>query len=237
MKRNLFVVAPAIAVLAMIGTASAQKMSEAPSYWEQSEKAPENAFEVTVGTGYTQGFGQIQKGSSNNINDVANAGIAFDLGVGYRITPKIGVAVAAQYQEFSVAQSGAGTTAARGFLAGVDGTYYFDPYVRFSPWVRAGTGYRMLWSLSNGPTALFHGFDLVRLAIGFDARVSEDIAMGPLIGADLDVYVWQWSSGSSNSSITDPRVSTYIYGGLQGRFDIGGARTSESSSTTYASVK
>lgn len=230
MKRNVFVVAPAIAIVALVGSASAQGKGEVPNVWEETEKAPERALELTLGTGYTQGFGQIQKGSANNINDVANAGIGVDFGVGYRIDPKFGIGVSAQYQEFSVAQAASGTSAARGMFAGVDATYHFDPYRRFSPWLRAGTGYRMLWSVSSGPTMLYHGFDFLRLAAGFDMRATPDFAIGPLVGADLDAYFWQWSSGPGNSSIADPRLSTYVYAGLQGRFDIGGTRQSESSS-------
>jgi len=228
MKRNPFLfLAATVTCVGIAGTAFAQG-SEVPSYWTQSEKAPEDAIELTLGTGYTQGFGQIQKGSSNNINDVANAGIGVDLGIGYRISPNIGLAALGQYQEFSVGQAGSDTRAARGLLAGADATYHFAPYTRFSPWVRVGTGYRMLWSLSTGPTALYHGFDLVRLATGFDVRTTPDFAFGPMIGADLNVYVWQYDNVGGTSAIADPRISTYVYAGLQARFDVGGKRSLES---------
>jgi hypothetical protein len=229
MKRNLFLAAT-VALVGLTGGAYAQT-SEVPSYWQQAEKAPAEAVELTLGTGYTQGFGQIQKGGANNINDVANAGIGVDLGVGYRITPNLGLALAGQYQEFSVAQASSAMSAARGLMAGADATYHFAPFARFSPWMRVGTGYRMLWSVTSGPTVLYHGLDFVRLATGFDIRTTPDFAIGPVIGADLNVYLWQYASVGGNSAITDPRVSTYVYAGLLGRFDVGGTRKSESTTT------
>lgn len=228
-RKILYALGMTTAAVAVSGGANAQtyaQSSEHTSYLKQSVDAPAHALEMTLGTGYTQGFGQIQKGSANNINDVANAGIGVDLGVGYRISPNVGVGVDAQYQEFSVAQSGPGTTAARGMTAGVDMTYHFAPYSRYAPWVRVGTGYRMLWSVSNGPTQMYHGFDFLRLATGFDLRLTSDVAMGPMIGADLNAFLWRSGAGSGNSALSDPRVNTFVYAGVQGRFDIGGTRTS-----------
>ena len=227
MKRKL-VLAPAVVVAAIAHAASAQPPSERPTYWEECEDAPRHALELTLGTGYTQGFGRIGSGPSSDVADVANGGIGFDLGVGYRVDPHFGVAALAQYQQFSVAHAAEGITGARGFLGGIDATYHFGPYDRASPWLRVGTGYRLLWSTSSGPTVLYHGFDFLRLAFGYDVRTSSNLAFGPLIGVDLDVYLWQRTSDAGNSSIADPRLSTYLYAGLQGRFDLGGAREPES---------
>jgi hypothetical protein len=46
-----------------------------------------------------------------------------------------------------------------------------------------------------------------------------------MVGADLTLFLWQNPEGpAGNREIDDPRVSTFVYAGLQGRFDIGGER-------------
>jgi peptidoglycan-associated lipoprotein len=111
--------------------------------------------------------------------------------------------------------------AARGVTAGIAATYHFDPYTRLDPWLELGTGYRMLWEDARLPASnlLSHGFELARARVGIDVRVSPEVAIAPVVGADLNVFTFQDWTTSSN--IADPRLSTFVFGGLQGRFDFG----------------
>jgi hypothetical protein len=63
-------------------SAYAQERSE--SYLAQHLRAPSDAFELKVGTGYTQGFGNIAPGRA--MGDVAGAGIGVSVDVDYRLS-------------------------------------------------------------------------------------------------------------------------------------------------------
>ena len=58
-----------------------------------------------------------------------------------------------------------------------------------------------------------------------NARKPKAVAIGPLVGADLNMFVWRNPEGAvGNIELADKRVNTYIFAGVQGRFDLGGAR-------------
>jgi hypothetical protein len=189
--------------------------------WEEGRlSAPTNALELSVGTGYTQGFGSLQSGVG--MPSVASPGIGVDVGVGYRINPKFAVLVAGQYQELTAERA----TGARGLTGSLAAQYHFAPLQRLDPWVEVGTGYRMLWETQNiGPTLLTHGFQLARVRVGVDFRAGEQVAIGPMIGADANLFLFQDIPGAQ-TNISDPTVNTFVFAGLQGRFDVGGGKTS-----------
>jgi len=180
--------------------------------------APKRAFELTLDAGYTQGFGSLQSGVG--FPSVAGAGVGFDLGLGYRVDPHWGVALTGQYYELD-AKCASGT---RGVTGGIAASYHFLPFTRIDPWVQLGTGYRLLWETYDGPTPtlLSHGFQFAKLTAGVDFRLSPEVAIAPVVGADINVFFWQHDGG--NTTISDPRASTFIFAGVQGRFDMGGTR-------------
>lgn len=197
-------------------TGEAQPEGEQRSYFNQYVDAPTKAFELSVGTGYTQGFGNLQSGVA--MKDVITPGFAVDLGLGYRIDPHWMVGLAGQYQEF-VAERSSG---ARGLTADLAAAYHFSPYMRVDPWLQLASGYRLLWETQPDPTPnlLSHGFELAKLTLGFDIRVDKDVAIAPVIGADLTLPLWQSVGGGNSVAINNPSVSTFIFAGLQGRFDV-----------------
>jgi outer membrane protein OmpA-like peptidoglycan-associated protein len=216
------------AAAVIVSTTQARAQNDQPEaeggFWlGQHVNAPDGALELTIGTGYTQGFGSLQSGV--NMHDVITPGFAVEGGIGYRFSPNWSLEVTGQYQEFDAQR----TEHARGFLPGIAGTFHFMPYRRTDPYVSLGTGYRMLWE--DDPmthrTLLTHGFELARLSVGVDFRMTEDISVAPVVGADLTLPLWQdANNGTGNASINDPRVSTFVFAGLQGRFDLGGRRES-----------
>ena len=182
--------------------------------------APRNALELTVGTGYTQGFGNLTRGVG--LPSVVSAGVGFDFGVGYRFNEHWAVRWAWQFQDFTAER----TDAAGGFMSSVSAQYHFAPTRRVDPWLELGVGYRYLWeSLDFGPIVQTHGVQLVHVNVGLDFRPDEQIALGPVIGADATMFRWQDRPGYS-IYLADPQVSTFVYAGIQGRFDIGGSTTS-----------
>jgi hypothetical protein len=206
------------------GPSIAQETGER-SWAAQRLPAPARAFELSVGGGYTQGFGSLQSGTG--FPSVARGGFAPQLGLGYRIDPHWGVGISFQYQHLQSERA----DAARGLSATLLAQYHLSPHARFNPWVELGTGYRFLWEpMPTSDTVLTQGLQLVRARVGLDVRTSSRLAFGPFIGADLTMFMWQ--DLGDNQIISDPRLSTFVLAGMQSRFDIGGTKVSTTSPTT-----
>jgi hypothetical protein len=181
--------------------------------------APSNALELKVGTGYTQGFGNIAPGQSIPSN--ARAGIAVDGEIDHRITPHWSLGLQGEYQEFDAINN----SAARGFAGNLGFTVHGSPYLQADPWFRLGFGYRMTWLLNplNEPgvgQTMLHGFELAKATLGYDFRLSPGVALAPEVGADVNLFLWRDQNGT-NTSLSDPQVGTFIFAGMQARFDVG----------------
>lgn len=224
---------------ALVAQARAQNavVAETP---EEKPAVPVKALEVMGSTGYTQGFGELQSGV--NLQDVITRGLAVDVMIGYRLDPHWVVGAIGQYTEYDAQR----TATARGAVAGIGATYHVLPFDRWDPFINFGTGYRLLWESaatgSTEPTLLTHGFEPARLMVGLDYRASRDLAFMPMVGVDLSIPLWQ-SLGGNNTTISDPRPSTYIFAGLGLRFDVtnryerrGGAVPVTETRTTQAPI-
>lgn len=188
--------------------------------WSERVPVTSNALELTVGFGYTEGFGELTP--LHDIQDLAIDGIGLDLAVDYRIDPHFSVGFQGEYQQFVTnAQVNA---AARGVATNAGLTYHAMPSTYADPWVRIATGYRMFWSVEpvgGMPTTLIHGPELAKVTVGYDLHLSRRIAVSPVLGADLSMFVWQDQSGL-NVPLSPPQLCVFIFGGFQGRFDLGG---------------
>ncbi|MDB5218184.1 MAG: uncharacterized protein JWO86_6111 [Myxococcaceae bacterium] len=222
MKTHLVVRAAALLVaVTMLSAAPAGAQETVVSDRPSSQPgipAPSRAFELTAATGYAQGFGTLQPGTS--MPRVATAGVGVDARVGYRIEPHFAVSLGGEYQELAAQRD----DAARGFALSLALQYHILPNARVDPWLELGSGYRMLWLVPFGPTptTFFSGPELVRVRAGLDLRVSPDVAIAPTIGADATMFVFR--DDTASSVIGDPKLSTFVFAGLQGRIDVGGER-------------
>jgi hypothetical protein len=69
--------------------ASADPLAPEPeSYLETPVRAPSQAFELNVGTAYTQGIGDLRGAAGNQISQIGGPGIMVDLGAAYRLNPR-----------------------------------------------------------------------------------------------------------------------------------------------------
>jgi hypothetical protein len=186
----------------------------------QGLAAPVNAFELKLNAGYTQGFGHAAPGLG--MPSVAGAGVNGTLDLDYRMNPWWSVGLQGEYQEFVSEQN----TAARGYVANIGVTYHGAPLYRGDPYLRLGAGWRQLWSVNppGGPTASFFGFELGNLKLGYDFRITPGFALAPQIGADLTLFSWQFVGGNT-SALSSSQVATFIYAGINARFDMGGSTT------------
>jgi outer membrane protein W len=186
--------------------------------------APRRAFEIGVDTGYTQGFGSIYKGRA--VGEVARAGMGVGLGLGARITPNFSLGVNGQLQGFNADPTLPKGMMVRGAAAGIEATFHAAPYQRVDPWVTVGTGYRMLMEVPEGntPNTLTHGLELGKLQIGVDLRASDSVAISPVLGADMNMFMWRNEAGAGMNQVADKRLNTFVFAGVKGRFDLGGTR-------------
>ncbi|APR79967.1 Hypothetical protein A7982_05314 [Minicystis rosea] len=197
-------------------------------YMSAPVRAPRNALEIGVDAGYTQGFGNINRG--RGVRDLAGAGGTIGASIGYRIDPRWSVAASGQFQGYgstvTAPTGGANAVTVRGVTAGVQGTYHMQPHNRVDPYLTVGTGYRGLIESPTGnlPTMYTHGLELAKVEVGLDVRPTDSVAVSPVIGADLNMFMWRAGGGAETASLTNRSVNTFIFAGVKGRFDIGGTR-------------
>jgi opacity protein-like surface antigen len=218
-------IAAALAAIASATPAFAQTTEG--GYLETPVRAPRNAFELGVNTGYTQGFGLLSRGRPVSV--IAGPGFGAGIDLGYRATPGFSIGVAGQFQGFSASGDLPAGTMVRGGSADLQGTFHMAPYNHVDPWITVGGGYRAVWEVPMGsaPTIMTHGFELGKLQLGVDLRASESVAISPAIGVGLDMFVWQNVSGAETANLRGRGVSGFLFAGLAGRFDLGGARANK----------
>ena len=188
--------------------------------------APVNrAFEIAVGTGYAQGGGKLG-GSLGNLEDVSGPGAAAELDLGYRIIPQLSVGAYGTFSKYQHGDQLDSNTDVLGATAGLQAAFHIRPETSIDPWVSLGTGWKGLWlSPSSGKTTSLQGFELARLQVGVDYRVSKDIAISPVIGGSVSMFVSQDSPMTTDyTEIQDKKVNFTGFAGLSGRFDLGGQR-------------
>jgi outer membrane protein W len=215
---------------ACASSASAQQVTRTTTTTIESERmprgtvrAPSNAFEIQLNTGYAQGFGPAvpARGTTAGVN-LDRPGMGMGLGLGYRATPNSSVGLVGSYSMQDTAKGGQ----LRGMTASLDATYHASPFQRLDPYLSIGTGYRMAWDSPNAHVAssLTHGFELARAAVGVDVRINKDIAIAPTLGGDVNMFLWRSAPGQSTQRIQNPKVNAFLFAGVSGRFDLGGNR-------------
>jgi hypothetical protein len=187
--------------------------------------APSNAFELGINAAYTQPFGKVWQ--DRDISTIINAGGGVTLDLGYRVIPSLSIAAGVHFHESTADTSIGVANDFRGGTATLHVTYHFVPYEVVDPWLSLGTGYRVLWSVLRGADNdhFTHGIQALRALAGVDFRTTRDAAIGPFLGADVNVMVFDEVDDRESNALTSPAVNTFITVGAMGRFDIGGSRT------------
>jgi hypothetical protein len=189
--------------------------------------APANAFELSIGQGLTQGFGQAGE-EGTDLRDLGGLGPSLQLGLGYRIDPRFMVGGYLEGARFSGSDSLPDGTHSYTAAVGVQGQYHFRPFSKLDPWVGVGTGFRSYWvDRPDAPHRTLHGWEIARLRVGVDYRLGPSTSMGPMLGGSLSTFtVTERPNSSAPETIEDPGLSGFLFAGFQGRFDIGGERVS-----------
>ena len=201
-----------------VDTPTEQSPDNLTAYWDQPVPAPHRAFELTLTTSLVAGMGQVPGGGGDSVSETLDQGTSVAVAVAYRASPTWALELGTAYELYDKGPTMAAATSARGAVARVSTTYHFDSSSRTDPWLKGGVGYRWLQqSDSLGTSHEFHGFELTGLAVGLDLRVDPRFAFGPALGADLNLLLWDRSHAA-----TDPRLSIFLYLGVQARVDFSG---------------
>lgn len=184
--------------------------------------AADHAIELTVGTGYAQGLGNVAAGQPT-LTDIGVAGGAVEASVGYRLIPSLTLGVygsGAMFGRGGQVDSSANLYSA---TAGVQADWHFLPTGHeLDPWVSLGTGWRGYWVNANQGTTSIQGLEMARLRVGVDYRIAPAVAISPVVGADMSLFLSQSAPGSNGSfsNISSPNVNSFVFAGVLGRFDI-----------------
>jgi hypothetical protein len=219
------------------GVANAQTVQTKDEVNNEVASAPlaaaTHSVELTIGTGYAQAFGNVGN-AQRRLNDVSQAGGAVQLGAGYRLLPSLTLGVYGSGSTFSRGDEVNGSANVYGASAGVYTDWHFLPgRSRVDPWVSLGSGWLGYWTNNDAGSAAgtaagaplgntsSQGVEWARLQIGVDYRIDQAVAISPVIGADLATFFTQSTPTSSGyQNISSPTVNTFLFAGLQGRFDI-----------------
>ncbi|MGN6105249.1 MAG: hypothetical protein ACTHU0_09115 [Kofleriaceae bacterium] len=185
----------------------------------------QSAFEIAIGGGYTQGGGDIGQGMAT-FDDLAGAGGGGEIQLGYRIIPNLTVGLYGTFSTYAKGDAVAEDTSVFGASAGVQAAWHFRPASSIDPWVSLGTGWRGLWmSPDSGKTSALQGLELARLQVGADYRITPNIAISPVVGASVSMFLASDSPMTEDyDEINDKKVNFQGFAGLVGRFDLGGRR-------------
>lgn len=199
--------------------------TEDTSAFDHHVAAPSNAFEIGVATGYAQGGGPVG-GNLAHLEDIAGAGAAVELDASYRINPTFSVGAYGTFSRYATGDLVVGNPDVVGASAGIQAAAHLRPDRSVDPWVSLGAGWKGLWlNADQGKNTSLQGFDLARVQLGVDYRVTKDIAISPVIGGSLGLFVSQDSPMTTDfTEISDKKVNFTGFAGLAGRFDLGGSR-------------
>ena len=215
----------ALSLLVPLAAQAQPELADTSSGVDHKVAPISNAFEISVGTGYSQGGGKLG-GGLGNLEDISGPGAAVELDLGYRIIPELSVGVYGTFSKYQHGDVIDSNTDVLGAAAGVQAAWHFRPDRSIDPWVSLGTGWKGLWlNPDQGKVTSLQGFELARLQLGVDYRLSQDVAITPVIGGSLGLFVSQDSPMTTDyTEIQDKKVNFSGFAGLSGRFDLGGKR-------------
>ena len=214
-----------LASVLTILSASPAHADENPALAQSTMPAVTHALELGVGAGYAQAEGDIGAGMSA-LGDLSSSGRTAELQVGYRIIPHLELGVYGTFSGFTAGDEVADSTDVHGATAGLQAAWHFLPAEAIDPWLGLSTGWRGLWlGPGEGQRTSLQGFELARLQVGVDYRVTPEIAIAPVVGASLSMFVSQDAPGTNGyQDIEDPQANVFFFAGLMGRFDLLGQR-------------
>jgi len=179
-----------------------------------------NAFEVSLGFGYLQGFGDVGA-NVPSLTDTGSAGTSLELDLGWRIDPHFLVGAYGTGAWLSTGDAPGNAHNNWSATAGIQGNYHILPGASLDPWVGLGAGWRGYFVNRANGTDARHGIDFARVQVGVDVPVTSSVSISPFVGAATTIFLTQQlANQTSFSAIQDRKVGVFISAGVMGRFDL-----------------
>jgi hypothetical protein len=112
-----------------------------PNTFDHHVRPAERAFELQLGMGYGQGFGDIGSGL-RDVHDISGAGGTIQATLGYRATPHFMFGVYGTGSQFARGGDTLSGTEVRTATAGLQADFHFRPSYVVDPWVSLSSGWR-----------------------------------------------------------------------------------------------
>jgi hypothetical protein len=186
---------------------------------EQKVPVTIGGIEIATGGGYTQGVGGLN-GAMESVGDVAGAGNATTLKVGFRLSPNLALGIYGSGALYSDGDDIGASTDVVGATAGVYADWHFRPRHRVDPWLSLGAGWRGVWAVEKDDSyTSLQGIELAKVELGVDVRLSRWMAIAPVIGMSTTMFLSEHTPGmAGHEEIDDPTASVFFSAGIQTRF-------------------
>jgi hypothetical protein len=188
-----------------------------PNY--HSLEAPTNSVELSVAAVYEQPFGQVTQGQS--LSDTSGGGGGLHIALGYRLSPEFALALYGTGASFAHPAQSDPTAHSYTASTGIEADLHLMPsYHRADPWISVGSGWRGYWTNEASGNVSAQGWEIAKLQLGVDIRFDRDLAISPVVGADINTFFYESTPSSPTfGAISNPWANTFFFAGLMGRFD------------------
>jgi hypothetical protein len=192
--------------------------------------APEKAWELQLGSGFSQGFGNAAS-QTRKLSELTRGGMSIQPSFGYRLNPRLYVGVYGEGARYFAGGDMPDGTVGYGAAFGAQAQWHLSPFSQIDPWIGLGSGWRGYWvDLPDTGHESLHGFDIMRLRVGVDYKLGPSTSIGPMLGTTLTLFESHRAADDSSRRVEtkDPELCAFLFAGVQGRFEIGGRRVEES---------
>jgi hypothetical protein len=200
------------------GAAAGQEPVQTKAIYRRRVQVEERAIEVQATGGYQQGIGSIGGDTGSHVQDVAGVGAGGDVAAGFRVSRYWLFGVYAGAAWFSAATT---EQSLHSYAAGVQAQLHMRARRSIDPWLGVGVGYRVFsFTPQGGATSDHKALEMPRVALGVDYRVSDALALGPVVAADMSLFLNEPEGGATGS--TRMTIGSFISFGISARFDFFG---------------
>jgi hypothetical protein len=204
----------------VLGVAGALVLLEGAAAADPAEDRA-TAFEATSHVAYAQPVALAARGAS--VGDAVGSGVSFGAAFGVRWTPSWSVLLGGTYDVAGRGPLLPQGAMARSLALQARGVLRVAPSADVDPWLSVGAGYRLLWESLSDASA-HRGEEAVEAAIvlfGVDLKTSREVAIGPFVGAALDLFGWHSADAAlANAGARGVDPAVYFMAGLALRLDL-----------------
>jgi hypothetical protein len=221
--------------LLAVSTARAQEAPAGVRCMNCPPPAPSSAIDLGLGLGWQRGTGGISSAPGDSVQNYAGSGASAAVELGFRLRdPHWMFGIYGQGTEYRSSDLLLSTTDVRDLTAGIQAAVHISPYSSIDPWASFGTGYHGFWVVpAVGPNTSRQGLEIARARLGVDFRLNRYVAVGPVGGADMSLFLSEKLPGDEEyHSVDGEKLNFFFFAGFQTRMNFGGTSYRPSGTAT-----